>query len=110
MPAASISICRPGQPRCSSRAIPCSISCSACATRPTASPSAPIGPSAAKAIGANPLDEIAGIGPARRRALLKHFGSAKAVSRASPQDLQTVQGISAAMAQAIYDFFHERRE
>jgi excinuclease ABC subunit C len=63
-----------------------------------------------KAIGANPLDEIAGIGPARRRALLKHFGSAKAVSRASPQDLQAVDGISAAMAQAIYDFFHERRE
>ena len=41
-----------------------------------------------KAIGANPLDEIAGIGPARKRALLKHFGSAKAVSRASPEDLQ----------------------
>ena len=38
-----------------------------------------------KAIGANPLDEIAGIGPARKRALLKHFGSAKAVSRASPR-------------------------
>ncbi len=63
-----------------------------------------------KAIGANPLDEIAGIGPARKRALLKHFGSAKAVSRASPQDLQAVDGISEAMAQAIYDFFHERRE
>ena len=38
-----------------------------------------------KAIGANPLDEIAGIGPTRKRALLKHFGSAKAVSRASPE-------------------------
>jgi excinuclease ABC subunit C len=63
-----------------------------------------------KAIGANPLDEIAGIGPARKRALLKHFGSAKAVSRASPQDLRTVDGISAQMAQTIYDFFHERRE
>ena len=63
-----------------------------------------------KAIGANPLDEIAGIGPTRKRALLKHFGSAKAVSRASPQDLQAVEGISAAMAQTIYDFFHERRE
>src|SRR5262245_41976921 len=63
-----------------------------------------------KAIGANPLDEIAGIGPARKRALLKHFGSAKAVSRASPQDLQAVAGISAQMAQAIYDFFHERRD
>jgi excinuclease ABC subunit C len=63
-----------------------------------------------KTIGANPLDEIEGIGPARKRALLKHFGSAKAVSRASPEDLQAVGGISAAMAQTIYDFFHERRE
>jgi len=63
-----------------------------------------------KAIGANPLDEIAGIGPTRRRALLKHFGSAKAVSRASPEDLRAVAGISAQMAQTIYDFFHERRE
>ena len=63
-----------------------------------------------KSIGANPLDEIAGIGPARRRALLKHFGSAKAVSRASPDDLQAVAGISAQMARTIYDFFHERRD
>jgi excinuclease ABC subunit C len=63
-----------------------------------------------KAIGANPLDEIAGIGPTRKRALLKHFGSAKAVARASAQDLQAVGGISAQMAQTIYDFFHERRE
>ena len=44
-----------------------------------------------KAIGANPLDEIAGIGPTRKRALLKHFGSAKAVSRASTEDLQAVE-------------------
>jgi excinuclease ABC subunit C len=63
-----------------------------------------------KAIGANPLDEIAGIGPTRKRALLKHFGSAKAVSRASAADLAAVGGISAQMAQAIYDFFHERRD
>jgi excinuclease ABC subunit C len=63
-----------------------------------------------KAVGANPLDEIAGIGPTRKRALLKHFGSAKAVARASAQDLQAVAGISAQMAQTIYDFFHERRE
>jgi excinuclease ABC subunit C len=63
-----------------------------------------------KAIGANPLDEIAGIGPTRKRALLKHFGSAKAVSRASADDLAAVDGISAQMAQAIYDFFHERRD
>jgi excinuclease ABC subunit C len=63
-----------------------------------------------RAIGANPLDEIAGIGPTRKRALLKHFGSAKAVSRASREDLEGVAGISAQMAQTIYDFFHERRD
>ena len=63
-----------------------------------------------KAIGANPLDEIAGIGPTRKRALLKHFGSAKAVSRASPDDLAAVEGISAQMARTIYDFFHERQD
>jgi excinuclease ABC subunit C len=62
-----------------------------------------------KAIGANPLDEIPGIGPGRKRALLKHFGSAKAVSRAGVEDLRGVDGISAQMAQTIYDFFHERR-
>jgi excinuclease ABC subunit C len=62
----------------------------------------------ARALGANPLDEIPGIGPGRKRALLKHFGSAKAVSRAGKDDLEAVQGISAQMAQTIYDFFHER--
>jgi excinuclease ABC subunit C len=64
----------------------------------------------ARALGANPLDEIAGIGRVRKRALLQHFGSAKAVSRASAADLLAVGGISQQMAQAIYDFFHERRE
>ncbi|WP_338720369.1 excinuclease ABC subunit UvrC [Devosia sp. XK-2] len=54
----------------------------------------------------NPLDEIDGIGPARKRALLNHFGSAKAVSRASLADLQAVPTISAAMAQLIYDHFN----
>ena len=63
----------------------------------------------AKALGVNPLDEIAGIGPTRKRALLKHFGSAKAVSRAGVDDLAAVAGISGEMAQKIYDFFHERR-
>jgi excinuclease ABC subunit C len=62
----------------------------------------------AKALSANPLDEIGGIGPLRRRALLKHFGSAKAVSRAGVEDLKVVDGISAEMAQKIYDFFHEQ--
>jgi excinuclease ABC subunit C len=63
----------------------------------------------AKAISANPLDDIAGIGQTRRRALMNHFGSAKAVSRAGIEDLKAVNGISAEMAQKIYDFFHDRR-
>jgi excinuclease ABC subunit C len=62
-----------------------------------------------KTIAANPLDEIEGIGPARKRALLSHFGSAKAVSRAAPKDLEAVKGISADMARKIYDFFNEKR-
>src|ERR1700742_1077142 len=59
-----------------------------------------------KAIGANPLDEIAGIGAGRKRALLQHFGSAKAVSAASLSDLESVAGVSHAMAKKVYDFFH----
>ncbi|MEO5807327.1 excinuclease ABC subunit UvrC [Devosia sp.] len=54
----------------------------------------------------NPLDEVDGIGPTRKRALLNHFGSAKAVGRASLQDLEVVPGISSAMAQLIYDHFN----
>jgi len=57
----------------------------------------------------NPLDEIAGIGPSRKRALLHHFGTGKAVSSAGIDDLLRVEGISAAMAQTIYDHFHEGR-
>jgi excinuclease ABC subunit C len=64
----------------------------------------------AKSLGVNPLDEIEGIGPTRKRALLKHFGSAKAASRAGVDDLKAVEGISAEMAQRIYSFFHERAE
>ena len=62
-----------------------------------------------KALSANPLDDIDGIGPTRKRALLKHFGSAKAVSRAGIADLKAVDGVSAEMAQKIYDFFHDGR-
>jgi len=61
-----------------------------------------------KAITASPLDGVPGIGPSRKRALLSHFGSAKAVSRAGLTDLQSVEGISAHMAQTIYDYFHEQ--
>lgn len=60
----------------------------------------------AKAIGATPLDEVPGVGPLRKRMLLQHFGSAKAVSRAGLTDLQAVEGISANMAESIYGFFH----
>ena len=62
----------------------------------------------AKAVGATPLDEIPGVGAGRKRALLAHFGSAKAVSRAGLSDLTAVDGISEAMAQVIYDYFNAR--
>lgn len=62
-----------------------------------------------KAMSENSLDDITGIGPSRKRALLKHFGSAKSVSRAGLSDLQAVAGISEAMAQQIYDYFHDRK-
>ena len=58
------------------------------------------------AIGVNPLDEIAGVGAGRKRALLQHFGSAKAVSAASLTDLSAVEGVSATLAKKIFDFFH----
>jgi excinuclease ABC subunit C len=59
-----------------------------------------------RAIGANPLDEIAGIGAGRKKALLQHFGSARAVAAAGVSDLEAVAGVSGAMAKKIYDFFH----
>lgn len=59
-----------------------------------------------QAIGRTPLDEIDGIGAQRKKALLHHFGSARAVSEAGLTDLQGVTGISQAMAKKIYDHFH----
>ncbi|WP_112662697.1 excinuclease ABC subunit UvrC [Microvirga flavescens] len=56
----------------------------------------------------NPLDEIAGIGPTRKRALLHHFGTVKAIQRAALEDLVKAPGVNAATARAVYDFFHER--
>ncbi|WP_108885905.1 excinuclease ABC subunit UvrC [Pseudoprimorskyibacter insulae] len=61
----------------------------------------------AKSMAANPLDDIAGVGASRKRALLAHFGSAKAVSRANLADLKAVEGVSAALAERIYAHFHE---
>lgn len=61
----------------------------------------------AKAIGATLLDDVPGVGAGRKRALLAHFGSAKAVARANFADLKAVVGVSENMAQTIYDYFHE---
>ncbi len=60
----------------------------------------------AKSAMKNPLDEIQGVGPARKRALLAHFGSAKAVTRAGLADLKAVEGVSEALAETIYAHFH----
>ena len=62
----------------------------------------------AKSMGANPLDEVPGVGATRKRALLAHFGSAKAVSRADLADLKAVDGISDTLAETIYGYFHEK--
>ncbi|MBX3566165.1 MAG: excinuclease ABC subunit UvrC [Sphingomonas sp.] len=62
----------------------------------------------AKAIGASPLDEVPGIGPARKKALLMHFGTARAVRGASLEDLQKAPGVSKAMAQQLHDYFNAR--
>ncbi|QNO26836.1 excinuclease ABC subunit UvrC [Sphingopyxis sp. OPL5] len=63
----------------------------------------------AKAMGSSPLDEVPGIGPARKKALLMHFGTARAVRGASLEDLQKAPGVSAAVAQAVHDFYHAGR-
>ena len=55
----------------------------------------------------NPLDGIPGVGPGRKRALLAHFGSAKAVKNAAVSDLSRVEGVSQKLAQTIHDYFHE---
>lgn len=60
----------------------------------------------AKAMGTSPLDQIPGIGPARKRALLLHFGTARSVKSAGLEDIMRVPGVSKAMAQTIYDHFH----
>ena len=57
----------------------------------------------------SPLDEITGIGPARKRALLFAFGSAKDVAKAGLADLEKTPGLNAATAKLVYDFFHENR-
>ncbi len=55
----------------------------------------------------NPLDEIPGIGPSRKRSLLLHFGTVKAIQRAKLDDLMRTPGVNAATAKAVHDFFHD---
>ncbi len=62
----------------------------------------------ARAIGASPLDEVPGIGPARKKALLMHFGTGRAVRNASLEDLQRAPGVSTSVAQQVYDFYHAK--
>jgi len=62
----------------------------------------------AKTLTSSPLDEIDGIGPARKRALLNHFGSGRAVTRAGLSDLESVKGVSKELARKIYEHFHEK--
>lgn len=59
-----------------------------------------------KQLGQSEVDQIEGIGPARKKALLHHFGSARAIARAGLVDLEEVDGISKAVARRIYDHFH----
>jgi excinuclease ABC subunit C len=61
-----------------------------------------------KSVSRNPLDDIDGVGATRKRALLAHFGSAKAVARANLADLEAVDGISKSLAQKIYDQLQDR--
>jgi excinuclease ABC subunit C len=62
----------------------------------------------AKNMTTSPLDDVPGIGPSRKRALLMHFGTGKAVKGAALEDLEKAPGISKAMARGIYDYFHPR--
>ena len=85
---------------------PCSTSCSACATRRTASPSPPTAPGRSKSLVTSELDEIPGVGAARKRALLNHFGSARGVKQAGLADLEAAPGINRETARRVYAFFH----
>ena len=62
----------------------------------------------AQTLASSPIDEIEGIGPTRKRALLNHFGSGRAVTTAGLSDLESVKGISKAMARKIYEHFHDK--
>ena len=63
-----------------------------------------------KSMAQNPLDDVPGVGATRKKALLRYFGSAKAVTTTGVKELAMVEGISAKMAQTIYDYFHDGGE
>ena len=84
----------------------CSTTCSACATKPIASPSAAIASAAPRRSAPIRSTRSAASAQAARRALLAHFGSARGVAQASLADLEAVDGISKALARKIHDFFH----
>ncbi len=97
----------PGRPSIKlERATRCCISSSGCATRRTDSSSARTRKLRKKDIREAGLQEIPGIGPSRKRALLHHFGTLKEIERASVADLGKVPGVSAESARKIFDFFH----
>ena len=62
----------------------------------------------AKSMAVSTLDDVPGVGPGRKRALLMHFGTARAVKGAALEDLEKAPGISRTMARQIYDYFHPR--
>ena len=63
-----------------------------------------------KALVRSLLDEVPGIGPKRKKALLHHFGAAKAVTEAGRADLEAVEGINTSTANRIYEWFHETEQ
>ena len=81
---------------------------SVCATRRTGSRSPVTGARRGKAIGRSALDRVPGVGGKRKKALLSHFGSVRAIETAGLLDLERVPGINKAVARAVYDAFHER--
>ena len=106
-PAARPSTCRAGRRSSCRRAIPCSTSCERLRDEAHRFAIGSHRQRRSRDIREAGLQEIAGIGPTRKRALLRHFGTLKAIERASVADLREVPGVSDETARRIYDFFHD---
>ena len=91
---------------CSSTPHPSCSCCSACAMRPTASPSPITASRRDRAMTSSLLDGLPGVGPARKRALLTHFGSPDAVLAADREELQSVPGLPAKLGRELYAYLH----